>query len=51
MLELQKKISTEENSKMHGKSVEVLVEGESKSDADRLVGRTRQTRLLPSVRP
>ena len=46
LLESQKKISTEENRKMHGKSVEVLVEGESKSDADRLVGRTRQNQIV-----
>ena len=46
MLETQKKISTEENRKMHGKSVEVLVEGESKSNADRLVGRTRQNQIV-----
>jgi tRNA-2-methylthio-N6-dimethylallyladenosine synthase len=46
LLELQKKISTEENMKMHGKSVEILVEGESKSDAGRLVGRTRQNHIV-----
>ncbi len=46
LLELQKKISTEENRKMHGKSVEVLVEGKSKSDADRLIGRTRQNQIV-----
>ncbi|MHC4138498.1 MAG: MiaB/RimO family radical SAM methylthiotransferase, partial [Planctomycetota bacterium] len=46
LLELQKKISTEENRKMHGKSVEVLVEGESKSNAGRLIGRTRQNQIV-----
>ena len=46
LLETQKKMSTEENRKMHGKSVEVLVEGESKSNADRLVGRTRQNQIV-----
>ena len=46
MLELQKKISTEENIKMHGKSVEILVEGESKSNAGRLIGRTRQNQIV-----
>ncbi len=46
LLELQKKISTEENRKMHGKTVEVLVEGESKSDANRLIGRTRQNQIV-----
>ena len=46
LLELQKKISTEENKKMHGKSVEVLVEGASKSDTSRLSGRTRQNQIV-----
>ncbi|MGR3293653.1 MAG: tRNA (N6-isopentenyl adenosine(37)-C2)-methylthiotransferase MiaB [Candidatus Scalindua sp.] len=46
LLELQKKISTEENRKMHGKSVEVLVEGESRTNADRLIGRTRQNQIV-----
>lgn len=46
LLDLQKKISTEENKKMHGKSVEVLVEGESKTDAGRLIGRTRQNQIV-----
>ncbi|MCP4252500.1 MAG: MiaB/RimO family radical SAM methylthiotransferase, partial [Candidatus Scalindua sp.] len=46
LLELQKKICTEENRKIHGRSVEVLVEGESKSDTGRLVGRTRQNQIV-----
>ena len=46
LLELQKKISSEENRKMHGKSVEVLVEGESKTNASRLIGRTRQNQIV-----
>jgi tRNA-2-methylthio-N6-dimethylallyladenosine synthase len=46
LLELQKNISTEENKKMHGKSVEVLVEGESRTNADRLIGRTRQNQIV-----
>ncbi len=46
LLELQKKISTEENRKMHGKSVEILVEGESKTNAGRLIGRTRQNQIV-----
>lgn len=46
LLELQKKISTEENRLMHGKSVEVLVEGISKSDTGRLSGRTRQNMIV-----
>jgi tRNA-2-methylthio-N6-dimethylallyladenosine synthase len=46
LLDLQKKISTEENRKIVGKSVEVLVEGTSKSDAGRLSGRTRQNQIV-----
>ncbi len=46
LLELQKKISTEENKKTHGKSIEVLVEGASKSDTGRLSGRTRQNQIV-----
>ena len=46
LLDLQKKISTEENRRMVGKSVEVLVEGTSKSDAGRLSGRTRQNQIV-----
>ncbi len=46
LLDLQKKISTEENRKMVGKSVEVLVEGTSKSDTCRLSGRTRQGQIV-----
>ena len=46
LLELQKKISSEENKKMHGKSVEVLVEGTSKSNTGRLSGRTRQNHIV-----
>jgi tRNA-2-methylthio-N6-dimethylallyladenosine synthase len=46
LLDLHKKISTEENRKIVGKSVEVLVEGTSKSDAGRLSGRTRQNQIV-----
>lgn len=46
LLELQKEISTEENKKMIGKAVEVLVEGSSKSDKKRLTGRTRQNQIV-----
>jgi tRNA-2-methylthio-N6-dimethylallyladenosine synthase len=46
LLGLQKKISTEENKKMRGKSVEVLVEGKSKTDSGRLIGRTRQNQIV-----
>ena len=46
LLELQKRISLEENTKMVGKKVEVLVEGASKSDPNRLSGRTRQNHIV-----
>ncbi len=46
LLELQKKISLEENTKMIGKKVDVLVEGASKSDPNRLSGRTRQNHIV-----
>ncbi|GAX62786.1 2-methylthioadenine synthetase [Candidatus Scalindua japonica] len=46
LLDLQKKISTEENRKMHGKFVEVMVEGGSKTNAGRLSGRTRQNQIV-----
>ncbi len=51
LLELQKKISSEENRKVHGKSVEVLVEGESKTSAVRLIGRTRQNQIVAFDQP
>ncbi|MCR4319602.1 MAG: tRNA (N6-isopentenyl adenosine(37)-C2)-methylthiotransferase MiaB [Candidatus Brocadiaceae bacterium] len=46
LLELQKKISLEENTKMIGKKVDVLVEGASKSNPNRLSGRTRQNHIV-----
>lgn len=46
LLELQKRISLEENKKMIGKTVQVLVEGASKSDQNRLSGRTRQNHIV-----
>ncbi len=46
LLELQKEISTEENKKMTGKTVEVLAEGPSKSDSEKLTGRTRQNQIV-----
>lgn len=51
LLELQKQISTEENRKMHGKSVEVLVEGESKTNSGRLTGRTRHNQIVAFNQP
>ncbi len=46
LLELQKRISLEENKKIIGKTVQVLVEGASKSDQNRLSGRTRQNHIV-----
>ena len=46
LLELQKRISLDENTKMIGKKVDVLVEGASKSDPNRLSGRTRQNHIV-----
>lgn len=46
LLELQKSISLEENKKMTGRKVQVLVEGASKSDSDKLSGRTRQNHIV-----
>ncbi len=46
LLELQKKISLELNKKIIGKEVQVLVEGASKSDPNRLSGRTRQNHIV-----
>ena len=46
LLELQKHISLEENKKMIGKEVQILVEGASKSDPNRLSGRTRQNHIV-----
>ena len=46
LLELQKRISLEENKKVLGKKVQVLVEGGSKSDPNKLSGRTRQNHIV-----
>lgn len=46
LLELQKGISLEENKKLIGKKVKVLVEGASKSDPNKLSGRTRQNHIV-----
>ncbi|NUO08303.1 MAG: tRNA (N6-isopentenyl adenosine(37)-C2)-methylthiotransferase MiaB [Candidatus Brocadia sp.] len=46
LLELQKGISLEENKKLIGRKVQVLVEGVSKSDPDKLSGRTRQNHIV-----
>ena len=46
LLELQSSISTEDNKEMIGKTVEVLVEGVSKTDENKLTGRTRQNQIV-----
>lgn len=46
LLKLQSEISLEENRKLVGKVVEVLVEGPSKSDKQRLVGRIPQNHIV-----
>ncbi len=44
--ELQNRISREKNEALQGKVVEVLVEGESKNNAEVLSGRTRTNKLI-----
>ena len=46
LLKLQSEISLEENRRQVGKTVEVLVEGPSKNDQRRLVGRTPQNHIV-----
>jgi tRNA-2-methylthio-N6-dimethylallyladenosine synthase len=46
LLDLQSDISVERNKEMIGKSVEVLVEGTSKTDESKLTGRTRQNQIV-----
>lgn len=46
LLELQKGISLEENKKLIGREVQVLVEGASKADSNKLSGRTRQNHIV-----
>jgi tRNA-2-methylthio-N6-dimethylallyladenosine synthase len=46
LLELQKRISLEENKEVLDKKVQVLVEGGSKSDPGKLSGRTRQNHIV-----
>ncbi|MBV6518075.1 MAG: tRNA (N6-isopentenyl adenosine(37)-C2)-methylthiotransferase MiaB [Candidatus Brocadia sp.] len=46
LLELQKGISLEENKKLIGRVVQVLAEGASKSDTNKLSGRTRQNHIV-----
>ncbi|MDR4505905.1 MAG: tRNA (N6-isopentenyl adenosine(37)-C2)-methylthiotransferase MiaB [Candidatus Scalindua sp.] len=60
LLEIQKEISTQENRERIGKSVEILVEGLSRTNKSKLTGRTRENqivvfglseRLLPAQSP
>jgi tRNA-2-methylthio-N6-dimethylallyladenosine synthase len=46
LLDLQSEISAERNKEMIGKSVDVLVEGTSKTDKNKLTGRTRQNQIV-----
>jgi tRNA-2-methylthio-N6-dimethylallyladenosine synthase len=46
ILNLQKEITLEKNKGYKGKSVEVLVEGESKRNKDKLTGRTRDSKIV-----
>ncbi len=46
LLKLQSEISLEENRRMAGKVVDVLVEGPSKSDERRLMGRTPKNHIV-----
>ena len=45
LMDLQNEISLRSNQKLLGKVVEVLVEGESKTNEDKLTGRTRTNEL------
>ena len=46
LLKVQEEVSRELNNAMIGREVEVLVEGPSKSDRTRLVGRTRRNHIV-----
>jgi len=46
LLETQNRISKEKNSEFVGKTIEVLVEGRSKTDESKLTGRTELNRLV-----
>lgn len=46
LMELQNEISLEINKELVGKSVEVLVEGPSKNDENKLMGRTRTNKIV-----
>ncbi|MDI6605152.1 MAG: tRNA (N6-isopentenyl adenosine(37)-C2)-methylthiotransferase MiaB [Thermoanaerobacteraceae bacterium] len=46
LIELQNKISIEKNAELNGKILEVLVEGISKRDKEKLTGRTRTNKIV-----
>ncbi|MGM0438079.1 MAG: tRNA (N6-isopentenyl adenosine(37)-C2)-methylthiotransferase MiaB [Bacillota bacterium] len=46
LMHLQNEISLEQNEKFVGKTVEVLVEGESKNNPDTFMGRSRRNKLI-----
>lgn len=46
LMELQNKISLENNMQLTGKTMELLVEGTSKNDENRLTGRTRTNKII-----
>jgi len=46
LLRTQEEVSRELNDAMIGREIEVLVEGPSKSDKTRLVGRTRRNHIV-----
>ncbi|MCK8825031.1 tRNA (N6-isopentenyl adenosine(37)-C2)-methylthiotransferase MiaB [Fuchsiella alkaliacetigena] len=46
LMDLQSQISQEQNEKLVGKTLEVLVEGESKKDSSKLTGRSRSNKIV-----
>ncbi|NLW17522.1 MAG: TRAM domain-containing protein, partial [Firmicutes bacterium] len=51
LIELQNRISLERNQELIGSEQELLVEGPSKNDPDKLTGRTRGNKLVHFVGP
>jgi tRNA-2-methylthio-N6-dimethylallyladenosine synthase len=51
LLAVQEEISREENAKLHGQGVEVLVEGPSKSNRTKLTGRARTNHIVVFAGP
>jgi tRNA-2-methylthio-N6-dimethylallyladenosine synthase len=46
VLELQEGITYKKNKRLEGKVLEILVEGESETDPERLTGRTRSNKIV-----